>query len=81
MAATAEVRARIDEELKSKANEALSQMGLSMSEAIRLMLVRVAEEGRLPFEVRVPNAATLEAVRELESGGGTRIKSLSELDL
>jgi len=56
-------------------------MGLSMSDAIPLMLIRVAEEGRLPFEIRVPNPATQESIRELESGGDKKVESLAELEL
>ena len=44
-------------------------MGLSISDAIRLLMVRFAEQ-RLPFEVRVPNAATHRAMTELEQGQG-----------
>ena len=54
------VRARIDSETKARATEALSAMGLSVSDAIRLLLMRVADERRLPFVVRAPNPATLQ---------------------
>ena len=58
------VRARVDEDTKARATEALRSMGLSMSEAIRLMLERVANEHRLPFAIDVPNAQTIEAIHE-----------------
>ena len=48
------VRARIDKDTKEKAAQALQSMGLSVSDAIRLLLIRVAHEGRLPFEVKAP---------------------------
>ena len=73
------VRARIDSETKGRATEALRAMGLSVSDAIRLLLVRVADEQRLPFSVRVPNAATIEAMEELEEGKGRRFDSAKEL--
>ena len=73
MSADTVVRARIDSETKARATAALSAMGLSVSDAIRLMLRRVADEKRLPFAVQVPNAATAEAIEELESGGGEQI--------
>ena len=73
------VRARIDSETKARATAALSAMGLSVSDAIRLMLCRVADEKRLPFAVQVPNAATAEAIEELESGGGERLDSVEAL--
>ena len=69
------VRARIDSETKRRATEALRAMGLSVSDAIRLLLVRVADEKRLPFSVQVPNSATIEAMEELEEGKGRRFYS------
>lgn len=62
------VRARIDTETKTRAAAALRAMGLSISDAIRLLLVRVAEEQRLPFAVRVPNAAPATSAEEQEEG-------------
>ena len=73
------VRARIDSDIKARATEALHAMGLSVSDAIRLLLVRVAEEQRLPFDVKVPNRETLDAVRELEEGRGKRFDSAEDL--
>ena len=73
------VRARIDSDTKARATEALRAMGLSVSDAIRLLLVRVAEEQRLPFDVKVPNRETLDAVRELEEGRGKRFDSAEDL--
>ena len=79
MPATAVVRARIDEKTKRKASKALAGMGLSMSDAIRLMLIRVAEEKAMPFEVHVPNDETIAAMRELERGEGRTFNSIEEL--
>jgi DNA-damage-inducible protein J len=45
-------------------------MGLSISDAIRLLMLRVAEEQRLPFDVQIPNAASREAMKELNEGRG-----------
>lgn len=73
------VRARIDTNTKERAADALQSMGLSISDAIRLLMVRIAEEGRLPFEVRVPNAATRDAISELEQGKGKRFSGIEEL--
>ena len=47
--------ARIDTDTKERAVAALDAMGLSISDAIRLLMLRVAEERRLPFEVKIPN--------------------------
>ena len=60
------VRARIDTRTKALATEALAAMGLSVSDAIRLLMVRIAEEHRLPFAVQVPNASTRKAIEELD---------------
>ena len=73
------VRARIDSDTKARAAEALNAMGLSVSDAIRLLLLRVADEKRLPFAVQVPNAATLEAMKELDEGSGERFDTAEEL--
>ena len=79
MKSDAVVRARIDGETKERATEALRAMGLSVSEAIRLLLIRVANDKRLPFSVRVPNSATIEAMEELKEGKGRRADSTEEL--
>jgi DNA-damage-inducible protein J len=64
---TVDVRCRIDPKTKAQASEVIESMGLSVSDAIRLFLRRVAVEGAIPFEVRVPNARTISAIDELES--------------
>ena len=79
MATTAVVRARIDEKTKRKASRALKKIGLSVSDAIRLMMMRIAEEKTLPFGLHVPNAETIAAIKELEAGGGRRFGSIEEL--
>ena len=73
------VRARIDSDTKARATEALHDMGLTVSDAIRLMLLRVADEKRLPFAVQVPNAVTLKAMKELDEGKGKRFATAEEL--
>lgn len=64
------VRARIDADTKKRASAALGAMGLTISDAIRLLLLRVADERRLPFAVKAPNAVTARAIDELERGKG-----------
>ena len=73
------VRARIDSDTKERAAEALEAMGLSISDAIRLLMLRVADERRLPFDVKVPNAKTRKAIAELESGKGKRFANVDDL--
>ena len=64
------VRARIDADTKERAEDALAGLGLSIPDAIRLLMVRVAADHRLPFEIKGSKAANLEAMAELEWGKG-----------
>ena len=68
MTENAVVRARIDEATKSEAAAVLATMGLSLSDAFRLLLKRVAAEKALPFEPLVPNAETVEAMKAARRG-------------
>jgi DNA-damage-inducible protein J len=79
MPATEMVHVRIDKRVKAKAAKTLSAMGLSVSDAVRVLLTRVATEKALPFEVRVPNAATAAAMREARKGGLRSFDSVSDL--
>jgi DNA-damage-inducible protein J len=79
MQATDIIRARIDSATKAKATAALAAMGLSVSDAIRMLMHRIAAEDRLPFEVTVPNAESRAAIAELESGKGKRFKNAEAL--
>lgn len=79
MAALGIVRARIDSGLKKEASAVLSDMGLSMSDAIRLLLVRVVSEKALPFEIRIPNADTQTAMRDIQQGKADRFDSVAAL--
>ncbi len=71
------VRARVDIATKKQAAEALADMGLSISDAIRLLLARIADERRFPFEVKTPNKATRRAIEELEAGKGQKSNSIA----
>jgi DNA-damage-inducible protein J len=73
------VRARIDSRTKKRAALALEAMGLSISDAIRMLMLRVADERRLPFDVKAPNATTLKAIAELEAGKGKRFANVDDL--
>ncbi len=61
-------RARIDEQIKEEAATVLATMGLTLSDAFRLLLIRVAREKALPFEPLVPNETTIAAMREARAG-------------
>jgi DNA-damage-inducible protein J len=74
------VRARIDGRVKEQATSVLAEMGLSVSDAIRMLLVRVAAERSLPFEVKVPNAVTARTLRKADRGEDlVRAKDAAEL--
>ena len=77
MAANAVVRARIDKHIKEEASAVLASMGLTVSDAFRLMLTRVAVEKALPFEPLVPNAETIEAMKEARRG---KLESFDSVD-
>jgi DNA-damage-inducible protein J len=79
MAVDTVVRARIDGQVKEEATEVLGKMGLSVSDAIRMLMIRIAKEKALPFDVKVPNEETRAAMRELENGGGKAFKTVAEL--
>jgi DNA-damage-inducible protein J len=69
MPTNAVVRARIDEHTKEEASAVLAAMGLTVSDAFRIMLTRIAREKALPFEPLVPNATTIAAMKEARQGG------------
>ncbi|HER34504.1 MAG TPA: type II toxin-antitoxin system RelB/DinJ family antitoxin [Halothiobacillaceae bacterium] len=79
MATDSIVRARIDSETKERARAALDAMGLSTSDAIRLLMLRIADEKRLPFSVQVPTSTTAKAMAELDAGKGKQFGSADEL--
>lgn len=68
MATNTVVRARIDGRVKDEAAAVLATIGLTVSDAFRLLMVRVAEEKALPFEPLVPNAETVRAMKEARRG-------------
>ena len=79
MAANAVVRARIDEHIKEEASAVLATMGLTVSDAFRIMLTRIAREKALPFEPLVPNAETVAAMKEARRGGLASFDSVEAL--
>jgi len=79
MAANSVVRARIDEQTKNEAAAVLKAMGLTVSDAFRLMMVRIAKEKALPFEPLVPNEETIEAMKAGRRGEVTTVGSPGQL--
>ncbi len=70
MAKTEMIRARVEPELKYQAEEIFSKIGLSPTEAITLFYAQVTLHRGLPFAVKIPNAETIEALRQARSGEG-----------
>ena len=79
MAANQLVQARIDGVIKEEAAAVLAAMGLTISDAVRLLLTRVAHEKALPFEPLIPNAVTVAAMKEARAGKLARFTSVEAL--
>lgn len=73
------IQARIEPELKRSAEAIFNKIGISSGEAIRMFYSQVQLRGGIPFDVRIPNADTLKAMEELESGKGERVNSADDL--
>ena len=72
MAATTMVHVRVDEQVKAQATETLAAMGLSVSDAVRVFLMRVVADKQLPFVLKAPNVETLAAMTEADEIARTR---------
>ena len=72
MATTSMVHVRVDENIKAQATETLAAMGLSVSDAVRVFLMRVVAEQQMPFAIKAPNAETRAAMVEADSITRTR---------
>ncbi|TDB53613.1 MULTISPECIES: type II toxin-antitoxin system RelB/DinJ family antitoxin [Photorhabdus] len=79
MAANQLVQTRIDGEIKAEAAAVLAAMGLTVSDAVRMMLTRVAREKVLPFEPLVPNETTIAAMKEARKGSGKSFSTVKDL--
>lgn len=79
MAANQLVQTRIDGAIKAEAATVLAAMGLTVSDAVRLLLTRVAHEHALPFDPLIPNAETIAAMREARAGQLPRATSIDAL--
>ncbi|MCH7485512.1 MAG: type II toxin-antitoxin system RelB/DinJ family antitoxin [Proteobacteria bacterium] len=73
------VRARIDEKVKDEAAAVLASIGLTVSDAFRLMMMRIATERRLPFEPLVPNEETIEAMKAARRGDVVALGGIDDL--
>ena len=76
---SAEIRSRIEPDLKEGASRVLAECGLNLSDAIRLFLRQVVVQNGLPFEVKVPNAVTRAAMDDASGKSLPRFDSVNEL--
>jgi len=79
MAATATIQTRVNKETKAQAKYILSQLNITLSEAIAIYLRQIILHRGIPFEIKIPNKDTLQAIEELESGGGAKLSSVKDL--
>jgi DNA-damage-inducible protein J len=70
MAKEAYINARVDKQLKERAERVLAQVGVSTTDAVTMLLHQIVLRRGLPFEVRIPNRETLSAMEELDAGKG-----------
>ena len=79
MPATTMVHVRVDEHVKTQATETLAAMGLTVSDAVRVFLMRVVADQELPFALNTPRAATRTAMREARNMAKARFASAKDL--
>ena len=79
MANGANIQVRIDPKIKEEARGVLSELGMSMSEAIAVYLRQIVLRRAIPFELKLPNKATAQAVEQLETGKGVTFNNIDEL--
>jgi DNA-damage-inducible protein J len=79
MGTTAIVQTTVEVSLRDQASAVLAELGMTVEDALRLLLTQVVEERDLPLSMHIPNAETIAAMREADSGAGKRYTSLDEL--
>ena len=75
----ATINARIELELKTRAEAILHKVGLSTAEAIRIFYSQICLQNGLPFDVKIPSKKTQGAIEQLESGKGERFKTMKDV--
>jgi DNA-damage-inducible protein J len=80
MAHSSMLHVRVDDEIKTRASEALAAMGLSVSDAVRILLKRVVTDQAFPLELKVPNAQTIEAMEEARAIANARATRFESAD-
>ena len=80
MTTTTMVHVRVNEEIKAQATETLAAMGLTVSDAVRVFLMRVVADKQMPFALKAPNAETLAAMTEADEIARTRSARFATAD-
>lgn len=80
MAQSSMLHVRVDDDIKAQATEALASMGLSVSDAVRILLKRVVNDQAFPLELKVPNAQTREAMVEARAMAQARVARFNSAD-
>lgn len=73
------VRARVDKHTKENASVVLAAMGLTISDAFRILLIKIAKEKIFPFEPLIPNEKTIQAMREARQNKVTKVANIEDL--
>ena len=76
---TATLQARLDPSLKKKGDIILKKIGITASQAVNAMYAQIVLQNGLPFDLKIPNKKTIQAIEELESGGGKSFSSFNEM--
>ena len=79
MAKTAMTHARLTPEVKKEAESILKDLGISISSAYEMFYKQIIAHRGLPFEMRIPNAQTREAMEDARSGKGKKYNGVDEL--
>ncbi|MDO9213468.1 MAG: type II toxin-antitoxin system RelB/DinJ family antitoxin [Methylococcales bacterium] len=79
MITNALVETHIDSNVKDEATKVLATMGLTISDAIRLMLIKIAQDHKLPFDEFIPNAETVKAMEEARAGQLQTTETIEQL--
>ena len=79
MAKVMTIQARIEPQLKEQVDMILKRIGLTASQAVNALYAQIVLHQGLPFELKIPNQATLDARHELERGGGKTFKNFKDM--
>jgi DNA-damage-inducible protein J len=79
MAANSLLQVRVDGKIRDEASTVLGAIGLTVSDAVRLMLRKIAQDKALPFDPLIPNETTIQAMRDARAGRVTKAENLDAL--